>query len=253
MANLINIIEFLEDLLDHKSFNDVSLNGLQIEGKDSVNKIAVSVDAALETAQIAASLNTDLLISHHGLFWGKPLAVSGAHKECLSTFLNNNLSLFTSHLPLDAHMTHGNNILLANLIGLSNAESAFPYDGQDVGCLADNSSGKSLSEIIEPLKTLDGASNEIHHLAFGPDKPSKVGICSGSAADLLYRCEVDGFDTFITGESKQFAYHFAKEHKLNVIFAGHYATETLGVKSLAAEIEKKFGTPWEFINCPTGI
>jgi dinuclear metal center YbgI/SA1388 family protein len=253
MDNLSDILNFFEAELESTKFKDASLNGLQVEGKARVRKIAASVDCGLSVVQKASAINADLLLVHHGLFWGQVLAVQGAHKNVVKSLLESEISLVAQHLPLDASPEYGNNYSLARILELKNLQPSAEYHGQTIGCLGENSGGSSLKEIVDKLhSSLDGC-EDIKTLSFGPSSPQRVCIVSGSAADQLYRFAEEGFDTFITGEPKQFAYHYCKDNKLNAIFAGHYATETAGVKNLAKAAAKKFSIEWEFIDEPTGI
>ena len=230
----------------------MSLNGLQVEGADSVSNIVVTVDASLELTERSEVAEADLVLVHHGLFWGKPKAVEGSHKKLLTNLFASQTSLYATHLPLDAHAELGNNQCLAKVLELDEISSAGEYGGELIGRLGSNAKKLDLSEFTNRLEKLDGK-HQVSTLAFGPKVPKKVMIVSGSAADMLYSYKEEGFDTFITGEAKQFAYHFAKEHGLNVIFAGHYATETLGVKALGKLLEDKFKVNWKFVDIPTGI
>lgn len=253
MAKLNKIVDYLDQALEHAAFSDASLNGLQVEGASEVTKAAYAVDAAITTAEKAAEIGANFLIVHHGIFWGKAEAVRGSRKRLLEVLLGNDISLFASHLPLDAHKTWGNNYSLAGLLEMSSLQSVLPYGAQLIGCMGVNEKALSIDAIVERLAALPGADKKMQTLRFGPEIPQRIAVCSGSAADGLTRFQEDGFDTFITGESKQFAYHFAKDNNLNAIFAGHYATETVGVKNIAEEIKNKFGVDYEFIDCPTGI
>ena len=253
MAALIEIINYTNKTLKSDKFTDVSVNGLQIEGTAEVSKIAACVDAAMSTAVLATKAKADLLIAHHGIFWSKAIPVIDAHKNLLQHFLKHQLSLAAYHLPLDAHEVYGNNFLLADLLELTQRTKFLEYGGQAIGCIAENTQNHSLDTMKKKLCTLPGASDAMQALAFGPAHPQKVAIISGSGTDALYEHALAGFDTLVTGEAKQFAYHFARDNKLNVIFAGHYATETIGINALVKHLADKFKTEWCFIDHPTGI
>ncbi len=257
MAELTEIVGYLNSSLRITEFADSSLNGLQVEGAATIQKVAVSVDAGQAVVQAAAKAGAQALIVHHGLFWSKPLAITGPHRETVSTLLQSQLNLLAYHLPLDAHAAWGNNFSLGRLLKLTNLQAAFPYRGSNIGCTgelaSDGANKQTVEQLAEVLANLEGALKPPLTLAFGPKFPERIGIVSGAGADALYELPPLGIDTFITGEPRQFAYHFARENKLNVIFAGHYATETLGVIELGKALEKEFKTQWEFINLPTGI
>ncbi len=254
MNNTTEIVSFLNRELRQADFKDSSLNGLQFEGTEKIEKIAVSVDAGLAIIEEAVQAKAQMLIVHHGVFWGQAAAITGPHKNLVKTVLDAGLNLFAAHLPLDSHMTYGNNIRLAEILELTNATAAFLYNGNTIGCIADNSKKKELNELVSELEKLPGKA-PITTLPFGPTVPKRIGIISGAGAthEFLSDENVTEFDTFITGEPRQSAYHFARERSMNMIFAGHYRTETLGVCELGKAIEAKFGIPWEFIDHPTGI
>ncbi|MDD2942677.1 MAG: Nif3-like dinuclear metal center hexameric protein [bacterium] len=247
------IIHYLNANLEPDIFDDTALNGLQIEGREKIGKIAVAVDAGKAVIEEAIRRNADMLIVHHGIFWGKSQSITGGFKEKLSLCLNAGLNLAAWHLPLDAHLSWGNNIALARLIGLANPTPCFPYCGKEIGICGENLSGATLDTILTSLGTLPGASVKIHHLPFGPTEPKKIAIVSGGGANALYEAHGIGIDTLITGEPKQACYHYAAEEHLNVVFAGHYATETLGVCEVGKALAAEFGLSWEFIDMPTGI
>ena len=253
MAAQEQIVTFLDQELRISEFDDASLNGLQVEGGGEVNKLAVAVDAGLSVIEAAAAEKAQMLMVHHGLFWGDALAVTGPRKKALKTLFDAEINLYAAHLPLDAHEQHGNNFCLARMLGLESLEPAVVYRGAHIGCRGSNAGAKSLKEMVEVLKTLPGANHDFTTLAFGPEKPENVCLLSGSGVDQIYSFEKENFDTLVTGEPKQFAYHFAKENKLNVICAGHYATETIGVRTLGEALAEKFKLELSFIDEPTGI
>lgn len=253
MANLTQITEFLDHELSLSDFPDSSLNGLQFEGTQDVTSIGAAVDAGHSLISAAAQEKVDFLIVHHGLFWEKPYAIVGEVKAKFSLLFTSNLSLYAAHLPLDAHAKFGNNFSLARMLSLESLTPCFLYQGQNIGCMGINRKKLTRENMTETLRQLPGANPQMLMLNFGPNLPEVVGILSGSGADVLATCKKQGIDTLITGEPRQFAYHLAKEQKLNVIFAGHYATETLGVQELAKALAKKFDLPWLFLDEPTGI
>lgn len=254
MAELKRIVAYLDRELDLNRFDDSSLNGLQVEGSGPVNKIAAAVDAGISVIDEAIDNKVDLLLVHHGIFWGKPFAIRGSKKELLKKLLDANLSLYAAHLPLDAHKKYGNNFSLARLLKLESLEETTLYRGSLIGCQGINKKKKKLNDLVKILEKLPGAKEtNFHVFNFGPKVPQKVSIISGSGVDELLNFEENDFDTLVTGEAKQFAYHFAKENKLNLICAGHYATETIGVRNIVEATAKKFKLKHIFIDQPTGI
>jgi dinuclear metal center YbgI/SA1388 family protein len=253
MALLSDIDIFLKQEFSSERYKDAALNGLQIEGSPSVSSIAVAVDAALSTVQAAISKGAQLLFVHHGLFWGAPLAVTKSHRDILRTALAHDLSLYALHLPLDAHLSLGNNAQLAAWLALDIQGPAAEYQGQHIGVRCSNPQRLTLAQLKTRLGQLPGANSDFVSLPFGPDIPERICITSGSACDLLYRFESEDFDTLITGEPKQFAYHFCKANRLNALFPGHYASETLGIQAVGAVLQQRFAVAQHFIDEPTGI
>jgi dinuclear metal center YbgI/SA1388 family protein len=251
--SLHKITDHLKDLFSYSSFHDSSVNGLQVEAGDKVSKIAVAVDFAESIVEKAIKEKANLLITHHGFLWGatEPLVDTASRK--IGPLFRNNLSLVGIHIPLDAHEKFGNNFILArDILGLKKLKSAIEFGGQTIGCMGENSK-LSLNDMTKILKKVPGALENPLALNFGPKIPKKVCVVTGAACDVIYQYEKEGFDTLITGEPRQFAYHFCKERNLNAIFAGHYATETFGVRAVGEHLSKKFKLPWVFIDEPTGI
>ena len=253
MANRDQITEFLSRELELDRFQDASLNGLQVEGATEISKLAVAVDAGLSVIQRAAQIDAQMLLVHHGIFWNKVEPVTGAHARTLRCLLENNINLSAIHLPLDAHPQLGNNAILAKLLKLSDLKPAANFEGNTIGWIGTNSEGQDLKAITSTLGKLTGCVENFVSLNFGPDTPKRICVVSGSGADQLYNFKKEGFDTLVTGEPKQFAYHFCKDNRLNAFFPGHYATETLGVCETARALAKRFDIEWELIDEPTGI
>lgn len=253
MASRNKIIEFLDQKLRITSITDSSLNGLQVEGADEVALVAVAVDAGQSVIRRAAQLGAQMIIVHHGLLWDKAFPLVGPARETFRLLFDHNINFYAVHLPLDAHEEWGNNFTLGRLLSLRDLRPAVPHRGTDIGCIGENSDKLSLEEMRGRLAKLPGGERTSTVLPFGPKIPQRVCIVSGSGADALGRAKGDGFDTLITGEPRQFAYHFAQEQNLNVIFAGHYATETVGVQELGKALEAEHDVQWKFIDEPTGI
>ena len=252
MTPLNTIVDFLDETLETSKFKDISLNGLQVEGSHLVDTVAVAVDACIESVEKAAQFGANLLITHHGLFWGKPLAITGSHKKIVECLLDSKISLYTSHLPLDAHKDFGNNFCLAKKLGLADLIQCLEYEGQNIACKGVNKQNKTFDELVLKLEEL-GPSFKPLALNFADSIPKNILVATGSAADALYSAGSLNFDTLITGEPRQFAYHYAKENELNVIFAGHYTTETHGVNEIGKLLAEKFDIKSHFIDIPTSI
>lgn len=254
MAALSDIVKYLNKELDIHNFKDSSLNGLQVEGQAEVNLIGVAVDSGLSVLEEAINKGVNLLIVHHGIFWDRSEKFVGSLKKAIEMLIASKMSLYAAHLPLDAHVFYGNNYCLARLLDLTSLASCIDYHGRLIACKGVNRRGHSLEEFKEVLGALPGNTSEkVQVLPFGQNPPNHVAVISGSGADALFQAEREEFDTIITGEPRQFAYHYAKDHNLNAIFAGHYATETVGIRELGKITATKFALKWLFIDHPTGI
>jgi dinuclear metal center YbgI/SA1388 family protein len=228
---------------------DGAANGLQVENSGAVTKIAAAVDASIATAKLAIAAKADLLIVHHGLFWGPRQPWTGKNYELFRLLIENNLAIYSSHLPLDAHPKIGNNAQLCAALGLKNLKPFFESHGQTIGFKSQTK--KSRDELAKKMERATGAKPKI--ISGGKNICEKIGVVTGGAGAELKIAADEGMDTFITGEGPHWTYALAEELGLNVFYGGHYATETFGVKALAAELSKKFLVPWKFLDHPTGL
>jgi dinuclear metal center YbgI/SA1388 family protein len=246
------LVRYLDTFLSVASFTDDAHNGLQVEGIARISKAAFAVDACLQTVKLAARARANILIVHHGLLWaGRKQPITGIMKDRISTLLSNRISLYGSHLPLDSHDEVGNNVMLAKMLGLGILGKYATYKGVEIGVLASAKKSLKRTELVQKLeKTLH---TNAKTLSFGPATIKKVGIISGDGAFAIAETKNKGADTFITGETEHIAYHYAKEAKINMICAGHYATETVGVRALADHLHEKFSIDCDFISAPTGL
>jgi len=228
---------------------DGAANGLQVENHGGVTRIVAAVDASLATVRLAVAARADLLIVHHGLFWSAAHPWTGKKYELLRLLLDNDLAVYSSHLPLDAHPRLGNNAQLCAALGLKRLRPFFESHGQTIGFRAETK--VSRMELASRLARATGAKPRM--IPGGPAWCRHIGVVTGGAGDDLRQAAAEGVDTFITGEGPHWTYALAEELGLNVLYGGHYATETFGVKALAAELAKKFKVPWEFLDHPTGL
>jgi dinuclear metal center YbgI/SA1388 family protein len=224
-------------------------NGLQMENSGAVTKIAATVDASLATIKLAIAAKADLLIVHHGLFWGARQPWTGKNYELLKLCVENNLAIYSSHLPLDAHPQLGNNAQLCAALGLKNLRPFFTSHGQTIGFKSQMKISRA--ELAEKLERATGVKPKI--IPGGKNICEKIGVVTGGAGGDLKLAASEGVDTFITGEGPHWTFALAEELGLNVFYGGHYATETFGVKALAAQLSKKFKGPWTFLDHPTGL
>jgi len=251
MTSLAEIVNYTNDFLRIREIGDWdnALNGLQIENSGNVTRIGASVDASTRVLAIAAKQNIDLMIVHHGLFWPGLQPVTGTLRRQLKLAFENNVALYSAHLPLDLHPRLGNNAQLAAALGLASIQPFFEEKGQLIGAKA--CASLPADELDRKLqKALAGP---VKAFLFGPKKTGTIGIITGGAGSEIHRVAREGIDTFITGEAPHWAAVAADELGINLLLGGHYATEVFGVKALAAHLSERFKLPWAFIDCPTGM
>ena len=244
------LVTYLDDYLGCRGSSDYSDNGLQIEGGADVTRLAFAVDACQETIAGATAAGAQMLIVHHGLFWGKALRVVGPHRRRVQALLDGGCSLYAAHLPLDRHPEVGNNAQLARLLGLTVVGGLGEAFGLPVGVIA-TAAAMPRTALVARLAASLGVTPLV--LPGGPEQVQRIGIISGGAARDIATAAAAGCDTYITGETSHSSYHDAAEYGVNVIYAGHYATETVGLKALAAHLAGPFALPSAFIDRPTGL
>lgn len=251
MPKLDSIVTHLDQHLKIDSIPDYpgALNGLQLRGEDTVRRVAAAVDAALPVVEAAAEAKADLLIVHHGMFWGGAQQIDGAHYAKIKLAMDAGMAIYSSHIPLDVHPRLGNNALLGKAIGLGKAQPFFEWKGIKLGFRYELSLRRD-----SLLKRVEKAVGGPAHLApGGPKTVKQIGIVTGGAGSEIAAAAAEGIDTFITGEGPHHTYTLAEELGVNLIYAGHYATETFGVRALAEHLAKKFDLSQQFIDHPTGL
>lgn len=251
MASLREIVDYSDNFLRVGEIGDWenALNGLQIENSGRATKIGAAVDASTQAFAEAAKQNVDLLIVHHGLFWPGLKPVTGSLRRQLQLAFENDIALYSAHLPLDLHPQVGNNAQLAAALGFNSTTPFFEAKGQLIGVKA--RAANSRAEILRRLAKSLG--HKPKTFAFRLAKPKTVAIITGGAGGEIYRVAEDKIDMFITGEAPHWAAIAAQELGIDLVLGGHYATETFGVKALAAHLSKRFRIPWLFIDLPTGL
>ncbi|MDS0294199.1 Nif3-like dinuclear metal center hexameric protein [Halogeometricum luteum] len=232
---------------------DASANGLQVgsEGGE-VEHVAFAVDAAEATIEAAADAGADLLVVHHGLVWGGLDRVTGRTYDRIAPLVENDIGLYVSHLPLDGHQSRGNAAGVADRLELESREPFGELGPVHIGQRGRASRTYTVEGLREALDELDNGGESTQVLAFGPDEISEIAVVTGSGADWVSEAEAVGADALVTGEGKQQAYHEAREAGLNVFLAGHYATETFGVRNLAA-LAQEWGLEATYLDFPTGL
>ena len=251
VAALSQIVSYADEHLRVREIDDLAnaLNGLQVENSGAVTKIGAAVDASRRVIESAIERGVNFLIVHHGLFWPGLQPFTGGRRRMLEQILGSDLALYSVHLPLDIHSVLGNNAQLAHSLGLDDTQPFFEVKGQRIGLRI----GVRISrdELVQRLeKSLGGA---VKIFASGPAETKSIGLITGAAGSDIYAVARAGIDTFITGEAPHWAAVAAEELGINLLLGGHYATETFGVKALAAHLSERFGLPWEFIDSPTGL
>jgi dinuclear metal center YbgI/SA1388 family protein len=251
MGSLAEIVQYTDDYLRVSEIEDWAnaLNGLHIENSGRVTKIGAAVDVSTRVLTEAAKKDVDLLLVHHGLFWPGLQSVTGALHRQLKLAFENDIALYSAHLPLDIHPDVGNNAQLAKALGLKSISPSFEEKGQLIGIKANVSISRA--ELIGKLTMSLGA--EPRTFLFGPEQVSTIGIITGGAGSEIYKVAQEKIDMFITGEAPHWAAIAAEELGINLVLGGHYATETFGVKALAAHLSARFKTPWVFIKASTGL
>lgn len=251
MVLLKEIVRYANDYLLVEQCDDWAnaLNGLQVENAGKVRKLGAAVDASTKVFAAAAERGIDLVLVHHGLFWPGAQPITGPVRRQLAFLFERDIALYSAHLPLDVHPVVGNNAQLARALGLTEVEPFFEAKGQPIGLrsrmqIFPNELARKLEESLgSPVKLF----------ASGPATTASIGVITGGAGGEIYDVAQEGIDTFITGEGPHWAAVAAEELGINLLLGGHYATETFGVKALAAQLSEQFGLPWEFLDAPTGL
>lgn len=231
---------------------DPSMNGLQVDNDGAdISRVAFAVDACAETIARAAQAGAGMLFVHHGLFWGEPLAVAGAHYRRVKGLLDGNIALYASHLPLDAHPASGNNSGIAKAIGLASLEPFGEWHGVSIGWKGSFPESVSLDTVLARL--FPDGKKAPHVLPFGPKAIRTAAIVSGGGADEVSQAIEQGIDLFITGEIGHEQYHESLENRISVIAGGHYQTETFGIRLVAAQLANETGIDTVLLDVPTGL
>lgn len=251
---LTELDRLLTQTLDHSTWvsRDRSMNGLQVGRRNpEVKRVAFAVDACLQSFERAVALEADVLVVHHGLFWGNPLAVTGDHQRRLRYLFDHDLALWASHLPLDAHPTLGNNAGLAQALGLQELRPFGAYKGAKIGFQGVLPAPLTLVRVCEIL--FQGRESVLQVLPFGKTEVTSVGLVSGGATQEVSEAIAEGLDLYLTGDADHTIHHQALEAGINVISGGHYATETWGVRLLGQWLAKEHGLWTAFLDLPTGL
>ena len=232
-----------------------ALNGIQVEHRGPVTRCAVAVDGSLASITGAIAAGANLLVVHHGLFWSGVQPLRGRFHERVRLLIEHDVAVYSSHLPLDLHPTLGNNALCAKALGLEPSAGFAKFQTIMVGVMGDaDVETRELAERARAIAKAEGG--ELTVVGATPGRRTrKWALCTGAGAssDSLREASAAGVDTLIVGEGPHHTAVEAAELGIAVLYAGHYATETFGVRALGAEIERTFGIPWSFVHAPTGL
>jgi len=232
---------------------DAAANGLQVGPEEaSVERAAFAVDAAVETIEAAAEADADVLVTHHGVSWGGFDRVSGRKYDRIAPLIENGIALYAVHLPLDGHTELGNAAGVADHLGLTDRERFGAIGPEYVGLRGRATDSFDAERVRERLAVLDTGGRGVQALDFGPDEIRDVAVLTGSGTDWIDEADEKGVDALVTGEGKQKAYHEAREAGISVFLAGHYATETFGVRSLQS-VAAEWGVETTYVDRPTGL
>lgn len=229
-----------------------ALNGLQVEGPSEVSVIAAAVDASVSAIQAAAEGGAHVLFVHHGLFWEGLQPVTGRHRRKLEALLRNEVALYAAHLPLDSHAEVGNCAQLGRALALDLQGRFASYQSTDIGWWGELEGAESAEDFRRRVGEALGG-GPVHLIPGGPPQVERVGVVTGGGASFVKEAVALGLDALVTGEGSHHTYFDAMELGIHVIFGGHYATETFGVRALARHLAERFDLEWSFLDLPTGL
>jgi len=232
------IVNFINDYLESNKIKDYSKNGLQVEGKEEIEKILFAVSISIEVIKKAIEIKADMIIVHHGLFWGIEEVIKGKFKEKIKLLIENEINLCAWHLPLDKHKEIGNNISILKFFKPEKIKPFGFYDGQEISYEAFLRKPVKLKNIVDSI--IKNLNTKPLILDFGPEKIKRLAVVSGGGQKMLKEAVEKKLDLYITGEASEFCFEMARENKINFISAGHYNTEKTGILALKKLIEKKF-------------
>lgn len=235
---------------DHPDYSG-ALNGLQVAGPESVERVATAVDASEASIRAAAAMDAQLLIVHHGLFWGGLEPLTGRHFRRVAGLIESGLALYSCHLPLDSHAEIGNCALLGRALGLDLEGRLGEYDGVELGWWGRLPEPEDIDAVAARLRVAVGG--EIQALPGGPEDIETVGVVTGGGGSFIAEAASLGLDAYVTGECSHHNYFDAVEWGVHVLLGGHYATETFGVRALGEHLAERFDLRADFIEQPTGL
>jgi dinuclear metal center YbgI/SA1388 family protein len=257
MTSLSDCVAYLDDVLATAETPDYdqALNGLQLANTGTVTRVAVAVDFSHESVQQAVLAGADLLLVHHGMFWGAPQPIIGSRYERLRLAIASNLAVYASHLPLDLHPRFGNNVRLANRLELEPRGGFGQFQSIEIGVsgTADLPTDQLLARVLAFAQPLGTHVVSTPHASQRRTRHWAIVTGAGASSSTLAEAAERGIDTLIVGEGPHHTAVEARERGIVIIYAGHYATETLGIQALAEELQRVFALPWSLLHLPTGL
>jgi len=246
-----DVVSYADDLLRIRTIPDDprALNGLQVENSGRLSGIVAAVDACQTTIEAAVASGSSLMVVHHGIFWGGLESLTGRHGRRVRALVRGDVALYAAHLPLDCHPEVGNNWVLARELGI---RALAPLDGARSPVIGVRGHLElTREELVSRITAVLGTEPRV--VAAGPLDVRNVALVTGAGVSELPLARAGGADTFITGEAPHHAFIDAEEWGINLVLAGHYATETVGVKALAGHLSRRFEVDWQFVDHPTGL
>lgn len=244
------LVAYLDDYLRIDAIEDYGPQGLQVESdRATVTRVALAVDTALPVIHEAAAWQADMLLVHHGILWRQVERIAGPLGERVRLLLRHGINLYAAHLALDAHPEVGNNVELARLLGVTVDGWWYEANRTPIGVVGAAPAGLTLPQLEEELAQKLRTKPVV--LAHGPAEPARIAIVSGAGAGAVAEARAAGADTLITGETSHAHYWAASDYGLNVLYAGHYATETVGVQAVGRHLAEQFGVEVKFFDFPT--
>ena len=246
------LLNYLDQYLNLNEIDDYGPQGLQVEAdNDEIERVALAVDAAPPVIGAASEWRADLLLVHHGILWRSVERIAGPLGQRVRLLLAKRINLYAAHLALDAHQEIGNNAVLAKMFGLRLEQWWFAPTGTDIGVYGQLTEPRPVTRLADEVA--DQLGTTVRTVDHGPEVVERLAIISGAAAEQAGAARALGADTFLTGETSHAHFWDARDYGLNVIYAGHYATETVGVKALGRHLGQRFGLETKFFDFPTGM
>lgn len=246
------LVEYLDSFLRISEIDDYGPQGLQVETEnDEIHRIALAVDVSPTIINTAVAWQADLLLVHHGIFWRSVERIAGPLGMRIRLLMKNGLNLYAAHLPLDAHPEVGNNAVLARLLGIEISNWWYAPKGTPIGVIGPVKNEPSFADLVQQVEK--GLNTPVTALANGPETVKQMAVISGAGAEQIAEAKALGADTFLTGETSHQNYWAAADYSMNVIYAGHYATETVGVQTLGHHLAERYKLEVKFFDFPTNM